>query len=1175
MKKERKSRLRTKYQNIKEQYSQENLIVDCTPTAAEQLEKQGYEIVAKVGKTYQHIRVPKGKNVDDVFLEILEIPGVNNVELDVYYPLILPPTDPLFVNGDQTQYLQMVDIDGIWDLFTTWEFPLATPLLAWIDSAFGDLGHEDMQGTFRLPGYNAYDGSTNILSTPTMDLMNQIHGTATSGVAGALSNNGLGIAGLAFPSVGNIFPIRCARELVAGLSVLYAAQGLTKAVEIGAKIINMSLFISESDAMTQVMEEAMQHGCIVCAGAGNTVSSVGGSPLCLLPGVVGVSGINYSDNIISDGSHYFEGTDFCAPITILAPYKPLGEPSGYFAASGTSISTPIVTSLFALLLAVDDTLTRQEAYDIIADTCIPETPPLGSQQYGNGIVQFTSAISMAMDIKRAREQLPVDKTLLNSAIAAANLLVEEDYTVESWAVLTSALGAATTVANNANATQNEVNVAYLALIAAIDSLELKEIIVPVDKTLLNSTIATAQLLNSVDYTLDSWLVFEGALNAAEIIAADNNATQIAVDAALAELVSAMEALILKDDEGKEMDIFTTKTYRVIDNTKIPLSCLARVLRADGGIHFNGYVSAMTLSDITITGKYANGTPGTLKFTAKQLYENDYVSFLMTEDMDEVWPESDRDVTKEQVDTIFDVLITRQDQFAQYTLDGVRYTNAVVRTISETAISLVTSRGNANISIPQAKAPTFYIVFSDTLCDSRTLFTVTANGNATTATTALTLTFNREPTDLTAAQITVTGGTKGALTGTGNTRTLAFTPTTSGIATVSITNSEIETGVKNVQVFVPVATFTVTANGNSSTATTSLTFTFNRAPVNLTADQITVSAGAKGTLSGSGTTRTLLFTPTATANITVSINNPDVETGNKTVQVYQPVALATFTVAANGNATTSTTQLTLTFNRAPTNLTAAQIDVTGGTKGTLGGSGTTRTLAFTPSASGTATVKINNSDVEATTKNVQVYLVVVPATFTVTANGNSTTATTQLTFTFNRAPTTLTVGQINVSSGTKGTLSGSGTTRTLTFTPAASGSITVSISNSDVESGNKTVQVYKPATVPMAYQGWSLATTAAALTETQIKAGNEIPDTGSGSLHFVQMPGEAYWFFATRRAQASRISAYLEAISQTFEWYPYDGSRMNTAQKVIDGFTYYVYQITPGGVSGAFNMDVDF
>jgi len=59
---------------------------------------------------------------------------------------------------------------------------------------------------------------------------------------------------------------------------------------------------------------------------------------------------------------------------------------------------------------------------------------------------------------------------------------------------------------------------------------------------LNAAIAAAEALDEADYTIASWLVFDAALTAAKLVAADDEATQAAVDAALAALESAQAAL---------------------------------------------------------------------------------------------------------------------------------------------------------------------------------------------------------------------------------------------------------------------------------------------------------------------------------------------------------------------------------------------------------------------------------------------------------------------------------------------------------------------------------------------------------------------------------------------------------------------------------------------------------
>jgi hypothetical protein len=162
--------------------------------------------------------------------------------------------------------------------------------------------------------------------------------------------------------------------------------------------------------------------------------------------------------------------------------------------------------------------------------------------------------------------------------------------------------------------------------------------------------------------------------------------------------------------------------------------------------------------------------------------------------------------------------------------------------------------------------------------------------------------------------------------------------------------------------------TFTANGAASPAvtTTALTLTFDKAITGLTANDITLTGTGftKGVLSGTGPSYTLGVTVTAAGSVTVTAVTKTGYTVTgvpKTANTFYdasatPVELTAFT--ANGSATTTTTQLTLTFDKAITGLTAADITLsgTGFTKGTtLGGTAPAYTLPITVTAAGTVTV----------------------------------------------------------------------------------------------------------------------------------------------------------------------------------------------------------------------------
>lgn len=165
--------------------------------------------------------------------------------------------------------------------------------------------------------------------------------------------------------------------------------------------------------------------------------------------------------------------------------------------------------------------------------------------------------------------------------------------------------------------------------------------------------------------------------------------------------------------------------------------------------------------------------------------------------------------------------------------------------------------------------------------------LTANGESgTETTTMLTLSFNVDPITLTESDITLTGATRGALTGTGPTKTLAISDITvedGEDVTVAISNPpgyEITGSPRTTAVYkspVGVNFSNIVANGSpGEITTTELKLSFNVDPTTLGAEHIEVTGADKGELSGTGTSRTLTITNISVNDdgiVRVTITNP--------------------------------------------------------------------------------------------------------------------------------------------------------------------------------------------------------------------------------------------------------------------------------------------------------------
>ena len=130
-----------------------------------------------------------------------------------------------------------------------------------------------------------------------------------------------------------------------------------------------------------------------------------------------------------------------------------------------------------------------------------------------------------------------DKTALKAFIDKVSDLEAAKYTEATWTPFNDALKVATSVYEDENAMQEEVNNAYNELVTAF----LKLRIIP-DKSLLEDLINKANGLNSANYTKATFDGLTKALNEAKVVFDNPNATQVEVDNAKDVLTKAIANL---------------------------------------------------------------------------------------------------------------------------------------------------------------------------------------------------------------------------------------------------------------------------------------------------------------------------------------------------------------------------------------------------------------------------------------------------------------------------------------------------------------------------------------------------------------------------------------------------------------------------------------------------------
>ncbi|MBW7572412.1 Ig-like domain-containing protein [Caproiciproducens faecalis] len=169
--------------------------------------------------------------------------------------------------------------------------------------------------------------------------------------------------------------------------------------------------------------------------------------------------------------------------------------------------------------------------------------------------EITKAIA---DLESAQNGLqPIaDKSALQTAIAAAEeaypVADSGKYTTATWEAFEAALGVAKATYEETDATAEQVTEALAGLEAAQSGLQLKA-----DKAALQTAIAAAKEFStgtdSSKYTEASWTALQNAIETAQSVYDDSNATAEQVTEALADLEAAQSGLELqsiKDAEDK-------------------------------------------------------------------------------------------------------------------------------------------------------------------------------------------------------------------------------------------------------------------------------------------------------------------------------------------------------------------------------------------------------------------------------------------------------------------------------------------------------------------------------------------------------------------------------------------------------------------------------------------------
>lgn len=304
---------------------------------------------------------------------------VEYAELNYIYYVFGVPNDAFF----SSQYAlynpssQGIDAIGGWDV----ESGNSSVIIAIIDTGI-DYTHEDLAGKV-IKGYDFVNEDFD----PKDD---NGHGTHVAGIAGAVTNNGTGIAGVCQGC--SLLAVKVITADGSGANS-WIANGISNAVSLGARVINLSLGgLDRSQTIELAIEQAYQNGVVVVAASGNDGGSVPLYPAAFAEVIAVGATDRYGDkaSFSSYGSHL----ELAAPGHAI--YSTL--PGNYYEAwNGTSMACPHVAGLAGLLLSRNPGFSSDQIRQLLAATAQDLGASGRDSYFGYGRINALSALTQSPD----------------------------------------------------------------------------------------------------------------------------------------------------------------------------------------------------------------------------------------------------------------------------------------------------------------------------------------------------------------------------------------------------------------------------------------------------------------------------------------------------------------------------------------------------------------------------------------------------------------------------------------------------------------------------------------------------------------------------------------------------------------------------------------------------------
>ncbi len=383
------------------------------------------EQTQEIGNTgYWKQQVPEGQTVEQAIEELEQDPTVESAEPNRIRRMTVTPDDTYL-----SLQLHLLDAAGGIDAYDAWDIGTGSSdvVVAVIDTGV-DTDHEDLAANMwtntgeiasngidddgngyvdDVYGYDFVDDDNDPNPSPNgLDDDDYggadtgiTHGTHVAGIVAAVGNNTTGVTGVAWTA--SIMALQVLDDEGIGADA-DISEAVEYAADNGADIIQMSL---GGYGSTSVLEDAIEYaagkGVPIIAATGNDGININNDPFypACYDDVLGVASVDANDAASYFTNYGTNCADLSAPgefvlSTLYTDDATYGFTTDYDYMSGTSMATPSVSGVAALILGQDDTIERDDLYSIITST----TEDVGlAAKYGSGRLDAEAAL-LGMDI---------------------------------------------------------------------------------------------------------------------------------------------------------------------------------------------------------------------------------------------------------------------------------------------------------------------------------------------------------------------------------------------------------------------------------------------------------------------------------------------------------------------------------------------------------------------------------------------------------------------------------------------------------------------------------------------------------------------------------------------------------------------------------------------------------